>query len=141
FAYEARAAVGPLELFASERYRLPDGGVDRTSFRVTYPGYVQLEAAGMSFIRPEMIFLPTDDEQVRSHTWTLSDAPDFGPQRWQVRYRTTLDPNMTTLTGETGGRRDTSLEVRVLLEDEPLGASSFSVDLFVDLPLRDDRQP
>ena len=141
FAYEARAAVGPLELFASERYRLPDGGVERTSFRVTYPGYVQLEAAGMSFIRPEMIFLPTDDEQVRSHTWTLSDAPDFGPQRWQVRYRTTLDPNMTTLTGETGGRRDTSLEVRVLLEDEPLGASSFSVDLFVDLPLRDDRQP
>ena len=48
---------------------------------------------------------------------------------------------MTTLTGETGGRRDTSLEVRVLLEDEPLATSSFSVDLFVDLPLKDDRQP
>lgn len=141
FWYEGRFALGPLELFASERYRLPQGGVERTTFRVTYPGYLQLEATGMSLLRPSLIFLKEDPEQVRNYTWTVSDAPDFGPQRWQVRYRTTIDPLLTTLDGGTGGRRDSALEVRVLLEEEPVGNSRFSVDLFVDLPLRDDRLP
>ncbi len=141
FGYEARTSLGPLELHASERYRLPEGGIERSSFRITYPGYVQLEATGMSLIRPEWIFLPEDPDQRRTHTWTVSDAPDFGPQRWQVRYRTTFDPLMTTLDGATGGRRDTSLELRALLEEEPVGNSRFSVDLFVDMPLADGRQP
>ncbi len=141
FQYEARTGLGPLELYVSERYRLPQGGVDRTTFRVTYPGYLQLEASGMSLIRPEWIWLEDDPDQVRTHTWTVSDAPDFGPQLWQVRYRTTFDPNLTTLDGSIGGRRDSALELRALLEEEPVGASRFSVDLFVDLPLADDRLP
>jgi len=141
FEYETRAFIGPLELYANERYRLPQGGTDRSSFRITYPGYVQLEAAGMSLIRPQWLFLPVDEDRVQTHTWTLADAPGAGPQRWQIRYRTTIDPNMTTLEGEEGGRRDTSLELRALLEEEPVGSNRFSVDLFIDLPLADGRLP
>lgn len=138
FEYEGRFMLGRLEISALQRFRLPQGGLERSRLRVSYPGYLQFEATGVMLLQPEWVWLPADEDQARTVTLALTDAPLRGPQQWQVRYATTLDPRMTTLAGGTGGRRNTTLELRALLEQERVGDGFFSVDLFVDLPLRDD---
>lgn len=141
FSWETRFPVGPLEVAAQQQYRLPAGGIGRSSLSVTWPGRLKFEAAGMHLVPPALLFVKDDPEQVRTHSYLLADAPEFGPQLWQVRYRTTLDPLMTLPDGSQGGRRDSTLELRVVLEDRPAGSNTFTVDLFVDLPVRDDRLP
>ena len=57
---------------------------------------------------------------------------------WQVRYDTIFDP---TLNGGAGGYRNTDLTARAVLTDRQVGPANFSVDLFYDMPLRDDLLP
>lgn len=137
--YEVRFKLGELEVSAEQRYRLPRGGTDRSALRVEYPGVAQLEVTGLALLPGSWLGIEDDEDAVRDYSVALTDAPETGPQLWQVKYSTRFDPKLATLSGETGGRRNTTLELRALAEDQLLGSTRFSVDLFVDLPLRDDQ--
>ncbi|MEX2541530.1 MAG: hypothetical protein WD314_06960 [Trueperaceae bacterium] len=137
---EARARIGELELAADQRFDLPAGGTARSSVAATYPGIARIEATNLTLLRPQWLGLPAGEPRATPYTVTLRDAPLTGREAWQLRYVTRYDPALDG-GGEPGGFRDTGLEARVLLEDEHLGGSRFSVDLFADLQLHDDRQP
>jgi hypothetical protein len=137
--YEVRFRLGELEVNANQRYRLPQGGTERSLLRVTWPGLLQLEATGLALIPGSWLGIDEPVPAVRDYTLSLTDAPQEGPQLWQVRWSTRFDPNLQTLSGGTGGRRNTTLELRALAEERLIGDTRFSVDLFVDIPLRDDQ--
>jgi hypothetical protein len=137
-SYDAAARLGPVELSARQRFDLPEGGTSSSSLRVTYPGIAAVEAIGFELVRPAWLGLPEGDPRTARYSVTLRDAPLVGRETWQVRYQTRFDPNLATPDGD-GGFRDTSVETRLVLEDERFGASRLSVDLFTDLQLRDDR--
>jgi hypothetical protein len=136
--FEVRFRLGEMEVHANQRYRLPQGGTERSRFRVTYPGVLQFEVTGLTLLPGSWFGIEDEGTAVRDYTLSLTDSPVQGPQLWQIRYSTRFDPNLTTLTGDTGGRRNTTLELRALAEERLIGSARFSVDLFVDLPLRDD---
>ncbi len=139
FQVEGRFMTGPLEVSLMQRFRLPEGGIERSSLSVGYPNYFVFEATGVVLVRPEWVWLEPGGDHARNITLSLADNPERGPQLWQIRYATTLDPKMNTLGGSIGGRRNTSLELRALLEEETVGDNSFSVDFFLDVPLADDQ--
>lgn len=136
-SYDARARVGRLELSVTQRFDLPEGGTASSSIVAHLPGLARLEATGFSPINPQWLGLPAGEPEQTRYTVTLRDAPAAGQEEWQVRYLTRFDPDLPT-AGGTGGLRDSALEARLQLEDERVGASRFSVDLFIDLQLRDD---
>ncbi|HEX7004378.1 MAG TPA: hypothetical protein VF168_09355 [Trueperaceae bacterium] len=133
-SYDARGRIGELELQVTQTFDLPEGGTARSSIVAHYPGAARLEATGFAPLRPEWLGLPAGAPEVRRYTVTLQDAPLDGAEEWQVRYVTRYDPDL----GTDGGLRDSALEGRLQLEDERVGRSRFSVDLFLDLQLRDD---
>ena len=133
-SYDARARLGELELQVAQTFDLPEGGTASSSIVAHYPGVALLEATGFSPLRAEWLGLPAGAPETTRYTVTLRDAPLSGSGEWQVRYLTRYDPDL----GDDGGRRDSALEGRVQLEDERAGRSRFSVDLFLDLQLRDD---
>jgi hypothetical protein len=137
--YEIRFRLAELEVNANQRYRLPQGGTERSRLRVSWPGVAQLEATGFELLPGTWLGVTEPEPAVRNYALALTDAPQVGPQLWQIRYSTSFDPNLVTRGGATGGRRNTTLELRALAEEELLGSTRFSVDLFVDLPLRDDQ--
>ncbi|MEX2536171.1 MAG: hypothetical protein WD273_11305 [Trueperaceae bacterium] len=136
-SYDASARIGPVELAASQRYSLPEGGTAGSTLTAEYPGLVQFEATGFDIVRPEWIGLPTGVPRITRYSVTLRDSPLSGQEAWQLRYLTRYDPELAT-GAQPGGLRDSTLEARVELEDEQVGNSRFSVEFFADLQLRDD---
>lgn len=133
--YEATLRLGPVELSANQRYRLPEGGQDRSRYRAIFPGYAQLELTGFALVPPAWLGLPEGPERTEQYLVSLRDAPIRGREAWELRYQTTFDPRLGP-AGE-GGRRNSSLRALVLLEDEVVGPARFTVDLVADLGLRD----
>ena len=132
-SYDARARIGRLEFGLAQTFDLPEGGTASSSIVANYPGIARLEATGFTLLRSEWLGLPPGEPEVTRYTVTLRDAPLEGSEEWQVRYLTTFDPDLNT----TGDLRDSAIEGRLQLEDEQVGRSRYSVDLFVDLQLRD----
>jgi hypothetical protein len=135
---DAAAAVGPLQFSASEQLGFPDGIVASSSLRVAWPGIAAAEADGLAWLEPGWLGFPGDPTFSRAISFRFEDAPATGSPVWQVRYDTIFDP---TLNSGTGGYRNTDLTARAVLTDRQVGPANFSVDLFSDMPLRDDLLP
>ncbi len=135
---DAAAAAGPLQFSASERLAFPAGTVASSSLRLAWPGIAALEADGLAWLEPGWLGFPGDPTVSRGLSFRVEDAPGAGSPIWQVRYDTLFDP---TLNGGAGGYRNTDLTTRAVLTDRQVGPANFSVDLFSDMPLRDDLQP
>jgi hypothetical protein len=135
---DAAAAVGPVQFSASEQLGFPDGTVASSSLRVAWPGIAAAEADGLAWLEPAWLGFPGDPTFSRAIAFRFEDAPTTGSPVWQVRYDTIFDP---TLNGGAGGYRNTDLTARAVLTDRQVGPANFSVDLFYDMPLRDDLLP
>lgn len=135
---DATAAAGPLQLSAMEQLSFPAGTVASSSLRLAWPGIAAVEADGLAWLEPGWLGFPGDPTISRGLSFRVEDAPSSGSPVWQVRYDTVFDP---TLHNGAGGYRNTDLTTRAVLADRQVGPANFSVDLFSDMPLRDDVLP
>jgi len=140
FGVDAAATVGPLQFDASERISLPTGRLASSKLRLAWPGVAAAQVDGLQWLGTDWLGLPQPAPYSRPIAFTLEDAPVRDRPGWQVRYATLLDPSAAP-AGADYGFRNSTLTGRVLLVDEVLGPSRFSVDGFVELPWADDRQP
>ena len=130
----ARVRVGEAELEASQRIDLPDGSVSEARVGLTWPGHFSVALRGVAWLPPTLLGLePTT--AVRPVSLMLREAPEVGPVRWEVNLRASLDP---ALSGGAGGRRDTTLDLRVELLRERYGPFDVSLAGFAEWRLRDD---
>ncbi len=140
FGVEAAATVGPLQFDASERISLPSGQLSYSKLGLAWPGVAAAQADGLLWLGTDWLGLPQPGPYSRPLAFSLEDAPLLDRPSWQVRYATLLDPSVAPV-GADYGYRNSTLTGRVLLVDEVLGPSRFSVDGFVELLWADDRQP
>jgi hypothetical protein len=131
----ARTRLGDAELEASQRLDLQTGEVSEARASLTLPGRFSVMVRGVAWLPPGLLGLPSFDAAVRPVVVTLREAPDEGPVRWEVSYRSTVDPR---LADGAGGRRDTILDLRVELVRERWGPLDVSVAGFAEWLLRDD---
>jgi len=136
---QGTAPLGPLQFSASETLAFPLGSIASSALRLAWPGIAAVEADGLAWLSAGWLGFPGDPTAVQPIAFRLEDAPpgNVAPS-WQVRYASVYDP---ALNGGSGGYRNTDLTARALLTDRQVGPANFSVDLFSDLPIRDDAQP
>jgi hypothetical protein len=132
---DARAAIGSAEVDGFQRFELPDGGPSDSRLRLRWPGVLSAEARGLVLLRPTWLGLAEGAARARTVSVQVRDLPERGDARFQLTHRTTVDPNLAE--GE-GGRRNSSLELRVSLLQERLGPVSLSVDGSAEWALADD---
>lgn len=140
FGVEAAATLGPIQFDASERISLPTGQLANSKLRVAWPGVAAAQAEGLLWLDTEWLGLPQPAPYSRTLTFTLEDAPLRDRPAWQARFTTQIDP-ASAPSGAELGYRNSTLSGRVLLVDEVLGPTRFSVDGFAELLWADDRQP
>ena len=130
-----RARVGPVELEASERIVLPEARATDARLTLTWERVARLEARGLVWLPPAWFGEPAPPA-ARQLSVQLREQRERLAGRWEVAWRTTVDPALEPL-----GRRDTRFEVRVALLQERWGPWLVSVEGSGEWSLADDRQP
>lgn len=131
---DLRARIGPLEVEARERIELPAGRVGDARIGVAWEGVARFEARGLIWLPPAWLG-HEDEPRVRTLSVQLREERPSGPGRWELGWRSTLDPSL----GD-GGRRDTLFEVRVALLQDTWGPWLIGLEGLAEWALRDDRQ-
>ena len=131
----ARTRLGEAELEATQRLDLESGAVSDARVTLTLPARFSVVLRGVAWLPPGLFGLEAPADVVRPVAITLRETPDEGPVRWEVNLRASLDPR---LADGDGGRRDTTLDLRVELMRERFGPLDVSLSSFGEWRLRDD---
>lgn len=131
----ARSRLGDAELEATQRLDLESGAVSDARVTLTLPARFSVVLRGVAWLPPGLFGLEAPTDVVRPVAISLREAPDEGPVRWEVNLRASFDPRI--LEG-AGGRRDTTLDLRVELMRERFGPLDVSLSAFGEWRLRDD---
>jgi hypothetical protein len=134
---DGRAIVAGIEVDASQRYELPEGGPVDGRLRLRWFGHASLDIRGAVLLPPALLGLAPGTPRPRQVSVQLRELPATGEAAWEVTARTTIDP---TLALGAGGRRNSALELRVEVLQERLGPVSLSVTANAQWLLADDAQ-
>jgi hypothetical protein len=138
FGVEMTARAGPVNLYALERLSLPSGRVAQSRLRAEWRGVAAAEARGLEWLPPAFVGLPEPEPYVRDLEFSVEDAPAAGTPTWRVAFSTRYDP---ALLGGQGGRRNSTLTARTVLDSRVVGPARFSVDGFAEMAWEDALQP
>lgn len=128
-----RADAGPLAVELRERIDLATAVVADARAQATWRGVATLDARGIAWLPAAWLGLEVAEPRARAVSVRLVDAPERRAPRWEVTWRTTLDPALEA----DGGRRDSRLEVRLALVQERLGPFALSLDGLAEWSLAD----
>ena len=132
FGVELALNAFTLELDAQIDYRFPSHEIRRSQLQLKWPGVATLRAEGLAWFPAEYLgFSP--DPYTRRLAYTLADAPERGGSKWELKYRTEYDPTLA-------GYQRSQFDARVQLARYDMGPMQFSVDGFIEVPVRDDAQ-
>lgn len=129
FGVELALTVFDFEFDAQVQYRFPSHEIQRSQLQLKWPGVLLVRAEGLAWF-PAEYFGISPDPYVRRLLYTVADAPERGGTKWELRYRTEYDPSLA-------GYRRSQFDARVQLARYDVGPLEFSVDGFLEMPVKD----
>lgn len=130
-----RSRAWEAEFEATQRIDVRNESVSDARVSVTLPERFSATLRGVTWFPPALLGIETAPSGARPMTLTLRDDPSGDGIRWELNARSVSDP---ALANGSGGRRDTTLDLRVGLTRERWGPLDVTLDAFAEWRLRDD---